>query len=168
MLESDLGRKLRGFVVRMDDTYGDGTCFELARVHSSNVYHALNYYSHNEFIEYSPHDIYSELIINELLCDENENDYVCETKRLVGLKQSAERVFKELDGDFDYRSVLIHSYIKHACEPFSKKLSRIDNQRTLDLIQKISAYQLNKESEKGKNKAKEKKKEFKFRFKNPS
>ena len=36
--EPELSKKLRAFVLSMEDTYGEGTTLELARVHQDELY----------------------------------------------------------------------------------------------------------------------------------
>ncbi len=151
MLESELSKKLRAFIISMDDTYGDGMTLELAETHRHELYTALNRYSHGMFEKYSEDDILAELIIDELLCDDQDNELVKETKRLTCLKTSAERVFKEVHKDQYYRDVLVKSFIKRATIPFDKKIENVKNPRVFDMIQKISTYQLSKKEEKRKN-----------------
>ena len=154
MLESELSKKLREFIIYMDDTYGEDTTVELAKVHFLDLYDSLNHYSRDRFQKYTPDDILSELIIDELLCDDAENDYVRETKRLVSLKQSAERVFNEVKRDPNYKFALIQSFIARAGKPYKTKVEGI-KPKTIEMIQKISTYQLTKKEEQnGKRKVK--------------
>ena len=163
IVEPELSKKLRAFILSMDDTYGDGTTIGLARTHSDGLYDALNRYSHDAFVQYSEEDILAELIMDELLCDPSENDYVDVTRRLASLKTSAERIFKEVRQDKHYKEALIHSFIKRAGIPFSKKTANI-SRAVVDMIQKVSSYQLAKqESSRGKVSKGGKKKKLPFK-----
>ena len=162
MQEPELSKKLRSFILSMDDTYGSGTTLELARVHRGELYDSLNRYSHDKFVEYSDEDILAELIMDELLCDPDENDYVKETRRLTCLKTSAERVFKEVRQDEQYRDALIRSFIKRAGMPFATKVEGV-SEAVVNMIQKISSYQLaRKEADRGKPTRGGKKKKLPF------
>ena len=163
MLETELSKKLRAFITSMDDHYGDGTCLELARLHKGHLYEYLNHYSKDGFKDYSIPDIYDVLIINELLCDDNENDMVRETKRLVGLKQSIERVHKELKHDEDFRTALVISFIKNAPRNYPARLEKADK-RTISLIEKVLCREPQRQEQEQRRKEKGLRKDFKLHY----
>lgn len=158
--ESELSKHLRAFIISMDDTYGDGTSLELAKKHTKELIEALNRYSHDRFVEYSKDDFITELIIDALLCNDDNNVFIRDTKRLVAIKQSAERVYKEIKGDKKYRDALISSYIKRATIPYHTKIEGV-KPRIMEMIQKISSYQLSKKEEEKKVRRKKAKAPFK-------
>lgn len=148
MNETELSSILKKYFNEIEKVYGEDMAYATA-ASSYDISESINHFSNGLLSEYDEEDICLELLISELLCNKGENLMVASARRVAN--RAPETYMESFENYPSFKPILLRSFIKNSSVSYNtrfEKLAEEDKSRVLDLIQKISSYQLNRKIEK--------------------